>query len=66
MQDEAIFGFNVGRRDDPLLIEENSLVETGVADGRLSKTQKITIPKDLDVVESLKTFKQLSFKDDFY
>jgi hypothetical protein len=42
------------------------LVETRVADDRLSKTQKITIPKDIDVVDALKTYKQLSFKDDFY
>jgi hypothetical protein len=51
MPEETIFG--VFRRNDDLMIEENSLVETGVADGRLSKTQKISIPKDLDVVEAL-------------
>jgi hypothetical protein len=51
MPEETIFG--VFGRNEQLMIEENSLVETGVADGRLSKTQKITIPKDLDVVEAL-------------
>lgn len=51
MPEEAVFG--VFRRNGPLMIEENSLVETGVADGRLSKTQKISIPKDLEVVEAL-------------
>ncbi len=66
MPDEAIFGLKMPTQDDPLLIEENSLIETGVADGRLSKTQKIQIPKDVGVVESLQTYKQLSFKDDFY
>jgi hypothetical protein len=32
-------------------------IETGVADGRLSKTQKFSVNKDHDVVEALKTYK---------
>jgi hypothetical protein len=48
------------------MIEENSHVETGTADERLSKTQKITTFKDFNAADTLQTFKQLSFKDDFY
>jgi hypothetical protein len=32
-------------------------IETGIADGRLSKTQKFSLHKDSDVVEALKTYK---------